>query len=361
MNPLQRYQADLKKDGFNADPAQARAVEYTQQLFDAINTMKPKATGLARIWQRKQTAVKGLYFFGEPGRGKTYLIDCFYACLSMEEKNRIHFHQFMRNVHQQLKDLPRAPDPLKIVAADIAKKTRVLCLDEFHVHDIADAMLMAGLLKALFDNGVVLIATSNIAIDDLYKNGLQRERFMYAIELLKQYTTEVEVNGEQDYRLAQLEKNQVYFIAADDCNHKQLESQFNEMAPSPPKHQRHIEINNRDIDYIALSDDVIWFEFNAICNTPRSVHDYIEIAQLYHTVFLSHVYSMQEAHDSIAKRFIHLVDALYDHNVKLIISAEVAMTALYHGRKQEQAFQRTLSRLHEMSGKAYLAKPHLLR
>jgi len=358
MTPSEHYQQQLESGNFSADPAQARAVMATQQLYDDLLAV-PTDSGGWRHWFAAQRApVKGLYFCGDPGRGKTWLVDCFYECLPFAEKNRVHFHRFMRDIHQQLKALPKSPDPLVIVAKKIAQDIRVLCLDEFHVHDIADAMLLAGLLKALFDNGVSLVTTSNIAIEDLYKNGLQRERFMYAIALLQEHTQEVWLDGEQDYRLALLEKAQAYYISPDDAL---LEQKFKALAPSPPKHNRQIKVNDREIDYLALSDDVIWFDFDALCNTPRSAHDYLEIAQLYHAVFISRIYVMQEAEDSIAKRFMHLIDALYDHNVKLILGAEKSVYELYSGRRQSETFERTISRLHEMGTKSYLARPHLSR
>ncbi len=358
MTPTERYQQELASGVFQADPTQALAVVATQRLYDELQAPSLRRCGWRRWFHARSVPVKGLYFCGEPGRGKTWLVDCFYDCLPFAEKNRIHFHRFMRDIHEQLRLLPKSPDPLVIVAEKIAHDIRVLCLDEFHVHDIADAMLLAGLLKALFDNGVTLVTTSNIPIQALYKNGLQRERFMYAIALLQEHTQEVFLTGEQDYRLALLEKGQAYYLAPEKAL---LEQKFKALAPSTPKHNREIEINGRKINYLALSDDVIWFDFNALCNTPRSAHDYLEIAQLYHAVFVSDIYVMKEAEDSIAKRFIHLIDALYDHNVKLILAAEKPIAELYRGRGQEEAFQRTLSRLHEMSGKAYLARPHLSR
>ena len=358
MTPTEHYQRELDSGAFQPDPAQARAVLATQRLYDELLSAPAPRSGWRRWFGARPAPLTGLYFCGEPGRGKTWLVDCFYECLPFAEKNRVHFHRFMRDIHEQLRLLPKSPDPLTIIAKKIAADIRVLCLDEFHVHDIADAMLLAGLLKALFDNGVTLVTTSNIAIQDLYKNGLQRERFMYAIALLQEHTQEVWLDGERDYRLAQLEKEQAYYIAPDKSL---LEQKFAALAPSRPKHDRQIVVNDRKIDYLALSDDVIWFDFDALCNTPRSAHDYLEIAQLYHAVFVSGIYVMEEAQDSIAKRFIHLIDALYDHNVKLILAAEKPMAELYRGRRQAEAFQRTLSRLHEMSGRAYLARPHLSR
>ena len=359
MTPTEHYQRELDSGAFRPDPAQARAVVATQRLYDELLALRPG--GWRRWFSARPAPVKGLYFSGEPGRGKTWLVDCFYECLPFAEKNRVHFHRFMRDIHEQLRMLPKSPDPLVIIAKKIADDIRVLCLDEFHVHDIADAMLLAGLLKALFDNGVTLVTTSNIAIEDLYKNGLQRERFMYAIALLQQHTQEVLLDGEEDYRLALLEKGLAYYVLDKAEADILLEQKFRALAPSTPKHNRQIVINDREIAYLALADDVIWFDFDALCNTPRSAHDYLEIAQLYHAVFVSHIYVMKEAEDSIAKRFIHLIDALYDHNVKLILAAEKPMNELYSGRRQCDAFQRTLSRLHEMGSQSYLARPHLAR
>ncbi len=360
MTPTERYQRELENGKLKPDSAQAQAVAATQRLYDELLVASARAGG----WWRRFAASsvpKGLYFCGEPGRGKTLLMDYFYECLPFEEKNRVHFHRFMRDIHQQLRILPKSPDPLVIVAKRIAANIRILCLDEFHVHDIADAMLLAGLLKALFDQGVTLVTTSNIAINDLYKNGLQRDRFLYAIVLLQEHTQQVRLDGEQDYRLALLEKNQAYYVLSDAQARFQLELKFNALTPCPPKHNRQIPINGRKIDYLALADDVIWFDFDALCNTPRSAHDYLEIAQMFHAVLISDVYAMGEAEDSIAQRFIHLIDALYDHNVKLILAAEKSMNELYSGRRQCDAIERALSRLHEMGGRPYLEKPHLLR
>lgn len=360
MTPAEYYQMELKSGKLKPDPSQAQAVLATQRLYDELLAAPDRAGGWRR-WFVQQPVPKGLYFCGQPGRGKTLLMDYFYKSLPFTEKNRVHFHIFMRDIHQQLRILPKSPDPLVIVAKKIAADIRVLCLDEFHVHDIADAMLLAGLLKALFDDGVTLVTTSNIVIDDLYKNGLQRDRFLYAIALLHEHTQQVALDGEQDYRLALLEKNQAYYVLSDKQTHLQLGLKLDALAPCPPKHNRQISINGRKIDYLALAGDVIWFDFDALCNTPRSAYDYLEIAQMFHAVLISHVYVMGEAEDSIAKRFIHLIDALYDHNVKLILAAEKPMYELYSGRRQRNAIQRALSRLHEMGGRSYLAKPHLLR
>ncbi|VAX13994.1 ATPase, AFG1 family [hydrothermal vent metagenome] len=360
MTPTEYYQRELESGKLQPDPAQAQAVAASQRLYDELLAAAVRPGGWRR-WFVRPSAAKGLYFCGQPGRGKTVLMDYFYACLPFAEKTRVHFHLFMRNIHQQLRTLPKSPDPLVIVAKKIAADIRVLCLDEFHVHDIADAMLLAGLLKALFDHGVTLVTTSNIVINDLYKNGLQRDRFLYAIALLQEHTQQIVLDGEQDYRLALLEKNQAYHVLPRTQARFQLELKFNALAPCPPKHNRQISINGRKINYLALADDVIWFDFDALCNTPRSAYDYLEIAQMFHAVLISHVYVMGEAQDSIAKRFIHLIDALYDHNVKLILTAEKPMNELYSGRRQRNAIQRTLSRLHEMGGRSYLAKPHLLR
>jgi cell division protein ZapE len=359
MTPSERYAADLDKTDFQPDEAQRRTVSHTQRLYDNLLAAEKEAGSLlGRLW-RRPPPVRGLYLWGGTGRGKTYLVDSFYACLPFREKHRIHFHRFMRDIHSRLQHLPHAANPLNIIGRDLALEMRVLCLDEFHVHDIGDAMIMAGLLQALVDHNITLVATSNIAIEDLYRDGLQRERFLGAIELLKTHTDEVNLGEGTDYRLEVLGKNGTYRVVDNRDADDFLEQQLAAIAPCTPKRQRHIEINGRPIDYLAWADDVIWFDFEAICNTLRSANDYILIAECFHTVLISNVRYMTEEQSDVAKRFIHLIDALYDHNVKLVATATSAPDKLYTGRSLEHAFKRTASRLVEMDNRRYLARPHL--
>ncbi len=363
MTPLESYQQDLRRSDFLPDAAQQHAVELTHALYEKLlKANNPKPPGLwAQLLNRKPDYIKGLYFWGGTGRGKTYLIDCFYDCLPFKEKHRIHFHHFMLDVHEQLRTLPKSPNPLVIVAEKFASQYQILCLDEFHVHDIADAMLMVGLLKILVDNGVTIVASSNISIKDLYKNGLQRERFLEVISLLQQVTTEYNLGDDTDYRFNKLEKSTIYFVGLNEQTNTSLNTCFENIVPTRPKHNRQIKINNRKLDYLALADDVIWFDYSALCESARSAHDYIEIAQIYTTVVISDIPVMDESYDSAAKRFIHLVDALYDHNVKLICSAEAEPEKLYSAKRLAFAFERTVSRLTEMQTNNYLALPHTVR
>jgi len=357
VTPSERYQLDLQKTDFIKDDQQLRTVEHTQALYDELIAHQPDH-GILSFFTKKRKTITGLYLWGGTGRGKTYLIDSFYACLPFKEKFRTHFHSFMRDIHTQLQQLPKTPDPLDIVARQLATKIRLLCLDEFHVHDIGDAMIMAGLLKAIHRHGITLVTTSNIAIDDLYKNGIQRDLFMSTIEHLKQNNIELNMGHGTDYRFRVLNKNETYHIDKEGSGNLFLQQQMNVMAPCPCKTNRQILINDRSIDYIALADDIIWFDFDAICNTPRSDSDYIAIAEQFHTVLLSNLPIIKEGHDNIAKRFIHLIDALYDHNVKCIISAEESVQNLYQGRLLAMAFDRTISRLTEMDSQEYLSKSH---
>jgi len=361
VTPLESYQHDLKRSDFLVDAAQQHAVELTNALYnELLSTNNQKVPSFwASLLNRKADYIKGLYFWGGTGRGKTYLIDCFYECLPFKDKHRIHFHHFMLDIHEQLRTLPKSPNPLEIVAENFAHRYQVLCLDEFHVHDIADAMLMVGLLKILVNNGVTIVASSNISIQDLYKNGLQRERFLEVIHLLQQVTTEFNLGDDIDYRFNKLEKSTIYFVGLNEQTTGSLEDCFNSIIPTKAKHNRQIEINHRKLDYLALADDVIWFDYAAICKTARSAHDYIEIAQQYTTVVMSDIPIMDESYDSAAKRFIHLVDALYDHNVKLLCSAEAEPNGLYIAKRLAFAFERTVSRLTEMQTNNYLALPHM--
>ncbi len=360
MTPLESYQQDLRRSDFLPDAAQQRAVELTHALYEKLlqaNKQKPPSLW-TQLLNKKPDYINGLYFWGGTGRGKTYLIDCFYECLPFKEKHRIHFHHFMLDVHEQLRTLPKSPNPLVIVAEKFSSQYQILCLDEFHVHDIADAMLMVGLLKILVDNGVTIVASSNISIKDLYKNGLQRERFLEVISLLEQVTTEYNLGDDTDYRFNKLEKSTIYFVGLNEQTNTSLTTCFENIVPTRPKHNRQIKINNRKLDYLALADDVIWFDYSALCESARSAHDYIEIAQIYTTVVISDIPVMNESYDSAAKRFIHLVDALYDHNVKLICSAEAEPEKLYVAKRLAFAFERTVSRLTEMQTNNYLALPH---
>ncbi|MDR9436137.1 MAG: cell division protein ZapE [Thiohalophilus sp.] len=360
--PQERYQSDLEHNGFVHDPQQAAAVEQTQRLYEELLAAEHRRPGLLeRLLDRRPEPVRGLYVRGGTGRGKTYLVDSFYDCLPFRDKHRVHYHRFMIDIHARLRDLPRSPDPLVVIANEIADQLKVLCLDEFHVHDIADAMLLGGLLKALFDKGVTLVATSNIPIDELYKNGLQRERFMFAIELLKWHTCEVDLEQGTDYRFRLLEASQNFHVADPEEGEKLITAAIEQMAPDTLKHDRQLTVNKRPIAYRALADDVIWFDFNALCNTPRSANDYIQIAQQFHTVYISNIFRMTEAHDNVAKRFVHLIDALYDHNVKLVAAAEVPPAELYAGKRLAFGFERAVSRISEMGSAAYLALPHRLR
>lgn len=357
MTPAELYQADLLKTDFVEDPAQRRTVEHTQQLYEHLVNQNANHGFFQRLFSQQKN-IRGLYLWGGTGRGKTYLVDSFYSSLPFKEKFRTHFHSFMRDTHIQLQQLPKTPDPLGIIASNLAKKMRLLCLDEFHVHDIGDAMIMAGLLQAIHREGITLVATSNIAIDDLYKNGLQRELFLPTIEFIKQHNTELDLGDGTDYRFRIMEKNGTYFIGPQEQAMIFLQQQINSIAPCPCKTQRQIIINNRPIDYIAMADDLIWFDFDAICNTPRSDSDYIAIAEQFTTVLVGRLPVMNEEHDNIVKRFIHLIDALYDHNVKCIFSAAEVPQKLYQGRLLSMAFDRTISRLTEMDSQEYLNQPH---
>lgn len=360
MTPKERYAADLRRPDFIADPIQALAVEHLHNLYQALENCAVQSQGvLSRLW-RKPEPVKGLYLWGSVGRGKTYLMDCFYDGLQVSRKQRVHYHRFMLNIHERLRNLPKSPNPLPIIGRQIAEQVQVLCLDEFHVSDVADAMLLAGLLQALFDNGVTLVTTSNTAIGDLYLNGLQRERFMAAIALLQRHTTEINLQQGTDYRLSHLQKGETYMVAMEGALHTLVEGRLLELAPGAVQRNCAIEINGRAVQARAESDDVVWFDFNEICNTPRAAQDYLEIARDYHTVLVSAIPKMGEAHESAAKRFMHLIDALYDHHVKLVATAEAPPQGLYHGRQLAGAFDRTVSRLIEMNTQDYLALPHKL-
>ncbi|WP_191603081.1 cell division protein ZapE [Marinomonas algicola] len=363
MTPLERYKKDLERPDFNYDPAQEEAVAALQDLFLRLTRPKEqKKKGLFNIFTKGDsvTVEKGLYFWGGVGRGKTYLMDTFYDCLPFERKTRLHFHRFMQMVHKELAQLHDVKNPLEIVGKRISAKAQIICFDEFFVKDITDAMILAGLLKVLFDNGTALVATSNIEPDGLYKNGLQRARFLPAIELVKEHTKVMNIDGGVDYRLRALKQARLYYTPLGEEANKSLSQSFARLVPdlTQVKQGGAIEIEGRKISLIESCEDVAWFNISSLCDGPRSQVDYIEIAKLYTTIILSDLPQMDASKDDIARRFISLVDEFYDRHVKLIISAEVPIHEIYVGTQLAFEYDRTISRLLEMQSEEYLALEH---
>ena len=363
MGPLEAYQQELKTNGFVDDPAQRLAVQQLQQLSDSL--IKHRGTGsnpltklVRTILRVEHRPIQGLYFWGDVGRGKTWLMNLFHDSLQLDEKLRQHFHHFMQSVHEKLAQIEQQKDPLKVIAQDLADRYRVICLDEFIVTNITDAMLLSGLLDALFKNGVTLVATSNRVPDDLYKNGLQRERFLPAIDLIKQHTRVIHINGETDHRIALLEQHDTYYTPITENTENELAARMVSLAPGHITENSVITVLKRPIQTRMLADEIAWFDYNALCDAPRAAPDYIELARDYHTILLSNVPVMDESLDDKARRFIYLIDELYDRQVKLIISADASPEKLYTGKMLEFAFNRTSSRLIEMRSAEYLEKPH---
>ncbi len=364
MTPLQRYQRDLDSGKLSADPAQRRAVQHTQDLFHALEAMTQPGPGffkglLGALAGNRPASVRGIYLWGDVGRGKTYIVDMFYDCLRFKQKRRIHFHRFMQLVHDELGQLSNVAAPLRIVAEKFARDTKVLCFDEFHVADITDAMLLGGLLKAMFERGLILVATSNEHPDRLYWDGLQRERFLPAIALLKTHTAVVHLASGPDYRLRYLKKAKIYHYPLDAAAAQTLHTHYVRIAAERGRSNSTIEIAGRKIPVVRFVDGVVWFDFYAICAGPRGAADYIEIARQYQTVLIANVPRFGEGADDLAKRFMTLVDEFYDRNVKLILSAACAAEELYPGGRLAAPFRRTVSRLLEMQSYDYLARRHI--
>nr|WP_255463410.1 cell division protein ZapE [Microbulbifer sp. YPW1] len=364
LTPMDRYQRDLQRPDFVEDPAQRAAVEELQDLYERLLALQGESGGvvgrLRRLWKRDSRPVKGLYFWGGVGRGKTYLMDAFFEALPFARKQRTHFHRFMRDVHRQLKSLAGEKNPLDKVADRIAERARVLCFDEFFVSDITDAMILANLLEALFDRGVTLVATSNIIPEGLYKDGLQRARFLPAIDLLLEHTKVVNVDNGVDYRLRALEMAELYHAPLDKEADESLERSFASLMVEgcEVREQVSLDIEGRPIVANRVADDVAWFEFAELCDGPRSQNDYIELAREFHTVLLANVPHMDGRMESQARRFINLIDEFYDRCVKLVVSAAEPIDSLYGGRQLRFEFDRTISRLQEMQSREYLARPH---
>jgi cell division protein ZapE len=361
MRPSERHAQDLEREGFREDPAQLEAVALFDDLHDRLCAPPPKPSLLARLLpgvRAEREPVRGLYLWGGVGRGKTYLMDLFFECLPFEEKVRMHFHRFMRRAHDELRALAGTSDPLHGVADRLAGEARVICFDEFFVSDITDAMILGELFDALFSRGVTLVATSNVPPRDLYRDGLQRRRFLPAIDLIERHTAVVNVDGGIDHRLRTLEQAELFHTPLDEAADVSLRASFEALAPEPGVFDTGIEVEGRRIPVRALADDVVWFDFEALCDGPRSQNDYIELAREYHAVLVSGVPRFTTRSEDQARRFISLVDEFYDRGVKLILSAEVPIPELYAGERLAFEFERTASRLLEMQSRDYLGRLH---
>jgi cell division protein ZapE len=355
-----RCQALLAAQGQSLDGAQRKVVARLEELR---RRLLARQSGPARIKNllpgARRTPLRGLWLWGGVGRGKTFLVDQFFAELPLAAKRREHFHRFMQDAHAGLRRHASKPSPLKQVAGEIAGSIQLLCFDEFSVDDVADAMILAALLEELFRQGVTLVATSNLAPPELYRGGLQRARFLPAIARIERHCKVMELDAGIDYRLRRLERAQLFLGPEVMDAESRMAAEFERMADGPGAADVDVEVEGRPVRAIREGEDIVWFNFRKLCDGPRSAFDYIEIARCYHTVLVSKVPVMDSTSDDAARRFITMVDEFYDRGVKLILSAAAATPeGLYRGERLAFDFRRTASRLHEMQGREYLARPH---
>ncbi|MDY7548399.1 cell division protein ZapE [Glaciimonas sp. Gout2] len=353
MNVLEFYEQTLRQRGFTSDPAQLLAVERLQQAYDEWVAFKAQRSNSLKRLINRPDVPRGVYMWGGVGRGKSFLMDSFYSVVPVVRKVRLHFHEFMRAVHRQLDELKGVEDPLDEVAKRIAKKYRLICFDEFHVSDIADAMILYNLLRALFDNGVSFVMTSNYEPGTLYPDGLHRDRMLPTIKLLRDKLDVINIDAGIDYRRLAMDLVDSYYTPLNGDSDRALRHAFAgiaEMADQDPV----VDIEARKIKSLRRAGGVIWFDFATLCGGPRSQNDYLEIASRFHTVILSGIPQMSAAMSSEARRFTWLIDVFYDHKIKLIMSAAVAPEELYTQGMLANEFHRTASRISEMQSKEYM-------
>lgn len=358
----QKYQADLKTGEYSEDAHQLAAIERLDTLTYELIMAEKKLSVFVRlsgIFKSTRKPIKGIYFWGGVGRGKTYLMDMFFDLLPTSKKMRLHFHRFMHQTHEQLNQFKGKQDPLLLIADELAQQTNIICFDEFFVKDITDAMILGGLFEALFARGVTLVATSNIPPEKLYWNGLQRERFIPAINLIETHCEIVNLDSGVDYRLRTLEQADIFHCPHDQAAIDNMTNSFNHLVTEELEAGSVIEIEHRTVSTVRCGAGVIWFTFAHICETARSQTDYIELSRCYQTVMVSDIPQMTAKDDAAARRFISLVDEFYERHVNLMISAAVEMEQLYIGERLAFEFKRTLSRLQEMQSHDYLALEHL--
>ena len=346
------YEQSLARRGFVADPSQRRAVERLQRLFEEWGAYKARRNTALKRLLVKPPLPKGVYLWGAVGRGKSFLMDAFYLCVPLVHKRRVHFHHFMREIHRELEGLKGTEDPIAAVAERTARRYRLVCFDEFHVADIADAMILGRYLAQAMERGVQFVMTSNYRPDQLYPNGLQRERFLPAVALLQERLDVLEVDNGIDYRRLKMEKLKVYHCGPG--AEAELARIFAELKDVEEESQP-LDVEGRKIPYRRRAGGLVWFDFQALCGGPRSYTDYVDLAKRFHTVMLSGIPRMSAKAADAARRFTWLVDVFYDDRVKLAVGAEAPPEELFTEGEQSAEFQRTVSRLHEMQSAQYLA------
>jgi cell division protein ZapE len=360
-SPKVWYQAVCEKSGFIRDAGQLAALEELETPWQQMLEFKSRRDQFLGRSLLSPDVPKGLYIWGGVGRGKTFLMDGFYHCIPFRRKRRIHFHSFMIEVHRELKQLAHESDPLMALADNIERSTRLLCLDEFHVDDIADAMILGRLLGALLERGVVLLTTSNYPPDQLYPNGLQRQNFLPSIALLKRELKIIHLDSDTDYRMLQMARDPLFMPASDAQTEQQMQSLFQRLTAGADDGADFIRVRNIKIPVKRVAREVAWFDFSVLCGGNHDQSDYLEIAHRYPTLFLSGVPRMTAGNSAEARRFTWLIDVLYDNRVKLVASFEVAPGALYEAGRNDSEAQRIASRLTEMQTRRYLELPHQSR
>ncbi|MBG6073095.1 cell division protein ZapE [Polaromonas sp. CG_23.6] len=351
------YNAELSARGYTSDPAQLLAIDALERCATEWAAYKGKRSNAFKKLINRPPIPRGVYMYGGVGRGKSFLMDCFFNAVPLKRKVRLHFHEFMREVHRELMDLQGTPNPLDALGKRIAKRFRLICFDEFHVADITDAMILHRMLVSLFDNGVGFVTTSNFHPDKLYPNGLHRDRILPAIELLKLHLDVINVDNGTDYRRRTLEQATLYHSPLGLEADAEMTETFNRLAASQDENPV-LHIESRQIQARRKAGGLVWFDFKTLCGGPRSQNDYLEIATQFHTVLVSDVPNMPVRMASEARRFTWLVDVLYDRRVKLILSAAVPPEALYTEGPLVHEFARTVSRLNEMQSMEFLALEH---
>lgn len=349
------YSQRLTHDGLTRDEQQLRVVDELQALGTRL--IARQSPSWFERFRPKPPAARGVYIWGGVGRGKTWLMDLFFEQIPLDAKGRLHFHRFMQQVHAELA-ITRGKNPLHRVAARFARQWQLLCLDEFNVVDIGDAVILAGLLQALFQHGIVLVSTSNVPPDSLYRDGIQRASFLPAIALLQQHTQVLNLAGERDYRQEVLQQARVYHHPLTAETDVILQREFLRLTGEGHDERGELVVNNRTMPYRMAAKGIVWFDFEALCGPPRSQLDYIELARCQNTVFISDIPVMGAARDDRTRRFIFLIDEFYDRRVKVVLSAAAPPSGLYMGERLAFEFQRTVSRLTEMQTAAYLGREH---